>query len=232
MTAHEDLVKAEQALNQLTPVVVDITDKARSLATITDDPSFQEADNFLVEIKRTQKRLEEERKKYTAPLDLAKKQIMDAYRPKANLLAEAEMILKGATRKWYLAEQDRNRKEEQRRMEEERKKQEEAKIEKAVELEKHGNKAQAEAVLDSPTTVAKPKVSTSFDSGNSYGRKVYKVEIRNLFDFLVGIAQGKVSPEFIEIKTAKMERVATTLKGKVEWPGVKVVEDVVMGVRR
>ena len=135
---------AEQALEVVTPLIMDTVGKARTLAIIKDHESFMEADTFLSEIKRVQKRLDEDRKRFTGPLDLAKGQIMDAYRPKAGILSEAEMILKGATRKWFLAEQERKRKEEQKRRDEDRKRQEDENLRKAADLEKHGNNKQAE----------------------------------------------------------------------------------------
>lgn len=232
MTAHQDLAKAEQAMNQMTPIVIDVTDKAKVLASIKDDKSFKEADSFLVEIKRTQKRLDDERKKFTAPLDLAKKQIMDAYKPKAKMLTDAEMILKGATRKWFIAEQDRKAKEQREKEEAERKRLEEEKLNAAVELEKHGNVSQAEKVLTKPTIVTPQRVETSFDGSRTYGRKVWKTRIENFPEFLRAMADGKIPYDFIKINESEMNRAATVMKGEKSWPGVHIFEDVIMGVRR
>lgn len=226
-----EMSKAEQALEVMTPIVSETVRRARSLATINDHDSFLEADQFLVEIKRVRKRLDDERKKFTAPIDLAKKQIMDSYKPKDGMLSEAEMILKGGTRKWFIAEQERKRKEEQRRIEEERKRQEEANLNKAVEEEKNGNNMQAEKTLTAPIIDVKPKVSTSFDEGRSYGRKVWKCRIVSVTEFLKGVVEGKVDPEFVTINVNQLSRSAQAMKGKIEFPGVEVVEDVVMGVR-
>ncbi|KKN10501.1 hypothetical protein LCGC14_1035860 [marine sediment metagenome] len=232
MTTTQELEKASHALEVMVPVVMDTVGKARALAVIKDDESFKEADSFLAELKRVKNHLDKERKKYTDPLNEVKAQIMDVYNPKTKLLSEAEMILKGATRKWFIAEQDRKRNEEQKRREEDRKRQEDENLRKAADLEKHGNNKQAEAVMNQPIVDTKPKVQTSFDGAKSYGRKVWKCEIVNMHDFLKAIADGLVSPSFIEVKPYQMDRAASSMKGQVNWPGVRVVEDVVMGVRQ
>ncbi len=222
---------AEKAIENMKPSVGDVVEKAKSLSNIKDNDSFLEADRYLSELKGIQKRLEDGRKKFTAPLDLVKKQIQDVFKPKSQLLVEAEMILKGATRKWFIAEQQKKAEEEQRRINEDRKRQEDENLAKAAEMEKQGNKIQAEKVMNQPTVDIKPKVQTSFDQGKSYGRKVWRCEIKNYPEFLKGIIDGKTSKAFLEINYSAMNRAAASMKGNINWPGVEVKEDVVMGCR-
>ena len=190
---NNELTKASTALEVITPIIMDTVGKARALAVIKDHESFAEADRFLAEIKRVKKQLDSERHRFTDPLDIAKKEIMGEFNPKIKMLNEAEMILKGSTRKCFIAEQDRKRVEEQKRREEDRKRQEDENIRKAADLEQHGNNKYAENYMNQPMLETKPKVQTSFDNSASYARKVWKCEITSMRDFLNGIIENKTS---------------------------------------
>lgn len=231
----------EIALNEVSALVDAVVEQARALSVINSDESFQRADGYLVEVKKAQRTLEAKRKEFTLPIDQAKKKIMDDYRPKADALSQAEMILKGGTRKWWIAEQERKareeraRQEEARKAEEERVRKEQIAMAAAEALEKEGKAKEADKVI---TEAAKPvykptpeKVKTSFDSGRSYGKEVWKCEVVDPHAFLRDVASGLINLSFVEIKVTELNRSATAHKGEVLWPGIKVTKDVVMGVR-
>ena len=67
---------------------------------ITSADEAQAAVDQTRAIKECAKAIEETRKGYTAPLDEQKKAYMDTFRPAADVLAKAELLLKGAIGAW------------------------------------------------------------------------------------------------------------------------------------
>lgn len=226
-----EITAVDKAIEEITPRIKSVVDEARSLV-IVDDDTFMAADKFLSKIKGIQKDLDTDRLKLTRPLDAVKKQIMDKYRPNATLLSEAEMILKGATRKWFIKEQERKVAEERRRIEANRILQEDENLRKAVEQEKQGKIEVAEETLNEPIVDIKPKVETSFKEAKSYGRTVWKCQVNNLREFLIAVANDSALFKHVDINIASLNHAAQERKGDINWPGIKIVEDVQMGVRR
>jgi hypothetical protein len=242
MTAETgEMTQAEGALIEMSPNIDLIVKRAQELATINDNESFIRADGFLVDIKEARKILDTKRKEFTQPLDLAKKRIMDSYKPKDTALAEAEMIIKGGTRKWFIAEQARKAEEERKQREEaaraeaERKRKEQEAIDKAAAQEAAGKPKEAEQTIKEAVkpvyTPTPEKVKTSFDSGRSYGTKTWKCEVHSAVHFFRAVAEDPYLSQYVEIKISKLNQKAREKKGMVDWPGIKVTEDVVMGVR-
>lgn len=61
---------------------------------VANDDDYQDASGLLANIKAAFKRLEQERKRITAPLDDAKRSVMDLFRGPTDALAEAEKTIK------------------------------------------------------------------------------------------------------------------------------------------
>lgn len=227
------LEQAEKVMEGLSPTIWEVEKKAKEMAgLIKDDPSYLEADRFLAEIKRTSKRIDEERKKFTEPLDKVKSAIMGLVKPKMLILAQAEAVLKGSMRKWYISEQDRKAREARRLQEEARKKAEDEKLKQAEGLEKAGQPALADQVISTPTVVSEPKVTSAIDKGGSYSRKVWKAEVVDLKAFLQTIVNANGSMDgFVQINQSALNSFARTYGEKSVISGVRFFEDVVMGVR-
>jgi hypothetical protein len=84
---------------------------------VTDDPTFEIAADELQAIKAKASALDEQRKSITAPMDAAKKAVMDLFRAPIEALQTAEGILKG---KMLAYQQDQQRKANEARLEAER----------------------------------------------------------------------------------------------------------------
>lgn len=78
---------------------------------------FQASGELLKMIKSHSKSLDTERKSHTQPLDEAKKEIMDEYRPILDRLENGERIVKRAMAEWNRKEQERLEKERREREE-------------------------------------------------------------------------------------------------------------------
>jgi hypothetical protein len=191
---------------------------------ITDNESYLLFAGELQEIKRRQKviddRLEPEKKKayvaYMAWNDLIKEL-------KAPLLAR-EAFDKKEMSAWE-QEQKRIRREEEKRLQEEaRKREEEARLQAAIEAEAHGQKEEAEAIIEQPAyvpPVVLPK-STPKVSGISY---------RDNWAFRI-TDPNKIPREYMVPNETAIRKVVSALKDKANIPGIEAYNERIVAAGR
>lgn len=192
---------------------------------ITDNESYLLFAGELQEIKRRQKviddRLEPEKKKayvaYMAWNDLIKEL-------KAPLLAR-EAFDKKEMAAWD-QEQERIRREEEKRLQEEaRKREEEARLQAAIEAEQHGEREEAEAIINERPAYVPPVVlpkSTPKVSGISY---------RDNWTFRI-TDPNKIPREYMVPNETAIRKVVSALKDKANIPGVEAYNERIVAAGR
>jgi hypothetical protein len=184
--------------------------EAKSLEIKTQN-DFELAGTLRMKIKGRIKELDEKRKSITAPLDLAKKNIMALFNPIIDRLNEGVSIIDKGTIV-YSDEQDRKAREIQARAEEEARKAREKAEAKARELEAQGKmeraaayQAKADAVIAPVIIAATPKVA---------GQAIKEIWYAEVVDF-------KALPDDWKLPNqSSLDKHAQNTKGKVSIPGV------------
>lgn len=185
--------------------------KAMAEAYVIDSNDMYEmAGNELKEIKARAKRVEDQRKIMTQPLDTTKKAIMDFFRAPLEMLTNAENTLKRGMLT-YKQEIDRKEAAERARIIAEAERQ-------AAEAKAKNPDKPAPPVILPPSTV-KPVAKVSGIST----RKVWKAEIQD---------EALVPDEYWVIDTQKIDAVARSTKGGLQIPGVRIYEEEVMAAGR
>lgn len=179
--------------------------------------------NDLKAIKAMQKKIEEERKAITGPMDASKKAVMDFFRPFTAKLGSAEVVIKSRLLAWKEIEDRKVR--EAQRLENERAEKAAAKLRKEAEVaEAKGKTARseileerAEVVQAAPLAPAAPKVE-----GIST-RTVWRFEVTH---------PNMVPDKYLLIDEKKIGGVVRALKGDTDIPGVRVYSEQVMAAGR
>lgn len=192
---------------------------------ITDNESYLLFAGELQEIKRRQKviddRLEPEKKKayvaYMAWNDLIKEL-------KAPLLAR-EAFDKKEMAAWD-AEQERIRREEEKRLQAEaRKREEEARLAAAIEAEQHGEKEEAEAIINEKPAYVPPVVLPKATP------KVQGISYRDNWTFRI-TDPNKIPREYMVPNETAIRKVVSALKDKANIPGVEVFNERIVAAGR
>lgn len=211
------------------PRVKPVAERVDSLVESVDTFAVANADDYAAgaEVLKTIKGLasdvEAQRKKITAPLDQAKKEVMDLFRPFTNALTDAEGKIKRRLIGWK-SEQDRIAREEQRKADERARKERE-RLEVQARAAAEAGRAEraetlrqrAEVVVSAPPTTVAPKVSGISE------RTAWKFEI---------VDASKVPDKYKTIDEKKIGGVVRALKGDTDIPGIRVYEEAVLGARR
>lgn len=190
---------------------------------VTDADSYERGAEVLRSIKTMYNEVETKRKSITSPLDQAKRQVMDLFRPFTDSLASAERTLKKRMIGWK-NEQERIAREEQRKAEEAARKERERLERQAAKAEAEGRAARAEVLRDRAefTVPAAPAPATPKVSGIA-DRKVWRFEI---------VDAAKLPREYLVPDEKRIGGVVRALKGDTNIPGVRVYEEAVLGARR
>lgn len=200
---------------------------------IKNNDQYITANSILKEIKNRYKELDDKRKEITAPLDVAKKAVMNLFKPILENLEEAERIVKKNMID-YAEEQERIAREMQRKIEEEsarkaeierkRKEEQEQKWrEKQHKLEKEGEiekalaaqeKAdlramEAEMIEAEIVPLVVPKIAAN---GTNY-REQWIAEIIN---------ENDIPREYMIPNLSAINKVVQATKGLIKIPGVKI----------
>jgi hypothetical protein len=190
------------------------------------------ASEDLRQVKTLAAKLEQQRKEITAPLDTAKKRVMDLFRKPGEFLEQAETALKRACRVWD-DEQDRKRREAEaaaaRAADEERKR---LRAE-AAKAHEAGNVDTAHAITQAvqmvaPTPIAMapaPKIA-----GEST-RELWRAEVDDIVALARAVADGIASPECILPNMPTLNSQARALKTTFNIPGVRAVVEKVLASR-
>lgn len=133
----------------------------------------------------------------------------------------------------YLEAEEKKRQDEERRLNEEaRKREEDERIATAAQAEKEGHKEEAEAILNVPApvpTVVVPKaVPKAQGTSMSYR---YSAKVTNLMALVKAVAAGKAPITALQADTVALNRMASSLKEGMDYPGVEVVKQAQMAYR-
>jgi hypothetical protein len=200
---------------------------------VVDSATYEIGAEELKAIKAKATSLEEQRKAITAPLDAAKKQVMDLFRNPVELLGKAEAILKG---KLLAYQQEEQRKAREAQLAAERAAQEErdrlaAEAAKLVAEGREGEamvkQAVAEMIVAAPPAVQEPA-------------KVAGLSMRStldfeLVDFQALIRHVAANPELAALLTVDSVKLRAYVKGlgtACKLPGVRVFEKATLAASR
>lgn len=222
-------------MNELVPVSTDdprvkpvakevagLTQQAEAFQ-VTDADSYEHGAEVLRSIKSMYNTVETKRKAITSPLDQAKRQVMDLFRPFTDSLSSAERTLKKRLIGWK-NEQERIAREEQRKAEEAARKERERLEKQAAKAEEAGRTERAEVLRDRAefTVPVAPAPATPKVSGLS-DRKVWRFEI---------VDAAKIPREYLIPDEKRIGGVVRALKQDANIPGVRVYEESTLAARR
>lgn len=219
-----DIVPASTDDPRVKPVAKEVSALTQQVESfeVTDADSYEQGAEVLRTIKSLHKKAEEQRKSITSPLDQAKKQVMDLFRPFTDSLTGAERTLKRRMVAWK-SEQDRIAREEARKAEEKARKERQRLEREAKKAEEAGRveradtlRERSEVVTAAPPAPAAPKVSGISE------RKVWKFEVTD---------PSKVPDEYKTVDERKIGGVVRALKGDTNIPGVRVWEESSLAAR-
>jgi len=201
---------------------------------IEDDASFQRAGAFLVNIKKVRAEINETFDPIIKKQHEAHKEAVAQKKKIEAPLIEAESIIKPRMAAYH-EEQERKRREEEDRIRKEadRKAQEEQ-IADAVLAHESGQEELGDAILEAPAyipTIVAPKAAVKIE-GVSF-RDNYKAEVTDLKALMMAVLEGQVPSNVIEANMSVLNSLARSLKGQLNYPGVRVVcEKITAGSRR
>lgn len=201
---------------------------------VNDATTFELAAEELQSIKKRATALDEQRKAITGPLDQAKKQVMDLFKPPLEVLTKAEGLLKSKMLTW---QQDEARKAAEARAEAERQAQaeRERRAAEAEKLEAEGKvgeaavqRAVAEMVVAAPSvaTVEPPKVA-----GVSTRTSV-DFEVNDLLQLVQHVAKNTELIGLLQADSVKLRAYVRGLGMATSLPGVRVFEKATLSAAR
>jgi len=198
-----------------------VIDVARKFGVV-DAQTYADAATVLQTIKSLSRKADEERKSITAPMDAAKKRVMDLFRPMTDALNQAEAELKRRMLIWK-SEQDRIAREERRKAEEAARKERERLERQAAKAEQAGKTERADTLRDrADMVVAAPPVSAPPKIEGIATRQVWKFEVTDA---------GKVPDQYKVVDEKKVGAVVRALKGDTDIPGIRVWAEEIVSAR-
>ena len=203
--AHALLVEAFSAQN--TAVMV---------CCIVDQESLELAKDEMNAMSKRVKELEAMRKSITAPLDTAKKGVMDLFRPPVDGYKTAIAQIKTAIAD-YLLKQEREAAEARAKAEAEAAAERKALEDKAKEAE-------------TPQQAEVPQKAVEKVGGMSTSKKWW-AKVNDLPAFLRYVADHPELIECVEVKAAKLERYISATGGTIEIPGVEAHQEMIVSSR-
>lgn len=224
MTDVTEIVPASTDDPRVKPVAKQVESLAESVETFEckDAATYEGGADVLKTIKGLHREVEGQRKAITQPLNDAKKQVMDLFRPLTDTLSQAERTIKQRLVAWK-SEQDRIAREEQRKAE--------AKAQRERErLQKQADEAAAKGREDRAQTLQDRAASTVAAPPPPAAPKVSGVQTRTVWRFRV-VDASKVPDKYKVVDEKKIGGVVRALKGDTEIPGVEVWEESTMAAR-
>lgn len=227
MTAAAPITKAPEALErEATALVV----QAKALR-ITDHASHEAAGAFLRDVKALRQEVAATFDPIVERAHQTHREALAQRRRHDEPLVEAERVVKAAIGA-YAAEQERRARiaaaeaaAKARREEEERR------LAEAAALEAAGEREEAERVLEEPVYAPPPPpVAVQRVSGVST-REKWSAKIVDKMALVRAVADGKASPELLDVNMATANRLAAALKETLAIPGLRSVSDRVVSAR-
>jgi len=222
METRFDLAEGKQ-INEVTTLALSVPEQAKQISIKTMD-DYVRAGEIMLTIKAIRKKITETFKPIKQKMDAAKQEVLDQERAADAPLKEAESILSPQIIAWN-REQERLRQEEENRLREEaRKQEEERRLQEAILAEQHGQKEEAEAIMETPVQVAPVVVPKSVP-------KVSGMSIRENWKFR--ITNEKLIPrEYLKVDEVKIGQVVRALKSATNIPGIEVYNEGTVSGRR
>lgn len=222
METRLDLAEGQQ-INEVTTLALSVPEQAKQISIKTMD-DYVRAGEIMLTIKAIRKKITETFKPIKQKMDAAKQEVLDQERAADAPLKEAEALLSPQIIAWN-REQERIRQEEERRLQEEaRKQEEERRLQEAILAEQHGQKEEAEAIMETPVQVAPVVVPKSVP-------KVSGMSIRDNWKFK--ITNEKLIPrEYLKVDEVKIGQVVRALKSATNIPGIEVYNEGTVSGRR
>jgi hypothetical protein len=214
-----------------------MADAERTLEVVKDY-QIQNAEDYasageqLTAIKTKAKELEGQRKAITAPLDAAKRQVMDLFRAPLQFLTDAEGVIKRSMADFQRAEEARAR-EEQRKAEERARKEQERLARRAEKAAEKGQADKAEELQAQSQAVQAP--IAQFHKPKAQGvsiRQNWKAEVIDLTALARAVADGKVPARMIQANQQELNKLAKALQADMDVPGVRAIAEDVVSARR
>lgn len=227
------MVLHEASLTYRTPDEGSLLDEARSarqtadFLIITDQQSLDIATAEMNRMSARVKELEKIRKSITAPMDLAKKNVMALFNPATTLYKDAITIIKGGIAR-YTLEQERKAAEERAAAEaraaaERQALEQQAEESDSPEQAEAMRAAAAMVVADATAAVTKAKgMSTS---------KKWRGCVVDLAAFLGYVSTHPELQGCIDVKQGALDRYIAATGGVVQIPGVEVKQEVIVSSR-
>jgi hypothetical protein len=222
METRLDLAEGQQ-INEVTTLALSVPEQAKQISIKTMD-DYVRAGEIMLTIKAIRKKITETFKPIKQKMDAAKQEVLDQERAADAPLKEAEALLSPQIIAWN-REQERLRQEEENRLREEaRKQEEERRLQEAILAEQHGQKEEAEAIMETPVQVAPVVVPKSVP-------KVSGMSIRDNWKFK--ITNEKLIPrEYLKVDEVKIGQVVRALKSATNIPGIEVYNEGTVSGRR
>jgi len=222
METRFDLAEGQQ-INEVTTLALSVPDQAKQISIKTMD-DYVRAGEIMLTIKAIRKKITDTFKPIKQKMDAAKQEVLDQERAADAPLKEAEALLSPQIITWN-REQERIRQAEEARLREEsRKQEEERRLQEAILAEQHGQKEEAEAIMETPVQVAPVVVPKSVP-------KVSGMSIRDNWKFK--ITNEKLIPrEYLKVDEVKIGQVVRALKSATNIPGVEVYNEGTVSGRR
>lgn len=192
---------------------------------ITTPEQFTSANALLKKIIEKIKRIDETWGVYQRAAYTAYKGWVDAIKDMKDPLEKANNLLRRSVGV-YLAEVKRKEDEERERL---RREQEEKRLKEAQVLEDLGKAKEAEKILDKRISISKPEPIV--DKGGTFTKTLWRAEITDKMALVKAVAEGKVSPNYLEPNMSLLNSVAKTYKENLNIPGVKAVSEINVSVR-
>ena len=183
---------------------------------IATQQDYNTASLLLRMVKDLSKKLDEERRKITKPIDQAKKAVMDLFRKPQGSTIEAEKIIKTKMIAWD-NEQERKRKAEEDRLrkeaEEKEKREKDKLLRKAEKAEQKGNEEKAEELREEAedVTVIAPTIPKAEKTEGSHFTKKWYAEV---------VDKSKIPLQYMQPDMDKLNKQARATKDEIEVPGV------------
>lgn len=221
---------------QTNPEVQQAADEATELCELAD--TFQVttplehagAGEELINIKTAKRNLENQRKKFTRPLDTAKKAVMDWFREPLRRLDQAERSLKRAMLT-YQQEEARKRRHEQEKLEKAAERKRHRLAQRAAEAAESGDEHKAAALDTQASTVVAPVVPAQPKVSGVSTRENWKAEVTDLMALVKAVAAGDASLTLIQANTTEINKRARALKSEFSVPGIRVYAEQSLAAR-
>jgi hypothetical protein len=205
--------------------VESLVDQVKTFAVTTPE-HYENGAAVLMGIKGMAAKVEAQRKKITQPIDQAKKEVMDLFRPLTTALENAERDIKSRLVSWK-SEQDRIAREAQRKADEQARKERERLERQAAEAEAAGKSARAETLRErAEVVVAAPPAPVVPQVSGISSRSNWKFRIKDA---------TKINPLFMTPNEKKIGEAVRALKGDsaaLIGEGIEVWSEDSLGARR